>query len=770
MTGGPASGAGWVRQLAFGVRLAFRGGATGWTRVALTATAVGLGVAFLLLAASVPNLLSARDARESARVDYLQHLERRGDDTLLLGFVDTQFHGIRIRGRLLQPEGPAAPVPPGLTALPRPGEMVVSPALAALLSAPGSELLRTRLDYRIVGQIEDEGLSGPGEFAFYAGSDRLEGWSGVQRLNAFGDPTPGDGLSPRLMLLVIVAFVVLLTPVVIFIAAAVRFGGESRDRRLAALRLMGADRRMTRRYAAGEALAGGLLGLAVGVVLFLAGRQLIGRFTLWDISVFPADARPSLPLAVSIAGAVPALAVTVSLGVLRKIAVEPLGVVRRSAQGRRRLWWRLLLPFAGLALLAPLFGGRADTDGQLARVQVGGGAVLLLVGVVTLLPWLVEAVVRRIGGGGGVSWQLAVRRIQLDSASSARLVSGVAVAVAGAIALQTLVAGVESVSVQDTGADLHRAQVNVVLSEGATFAEAKKITSRFAATPGVRSVTGTATSIGLVAGTDQDVPFIMGACPDLREMAEITRCRPGDVFITEHDPESSDAPEPPRPGQQVTVEDATWTIPATVTRVKGRRSPDGGVWRGAVLATPEAAADLAAKPLRLSLYLGLDRSDPDAVELVRNTAAEISPLTQVYGIQEVQVDDKFAGIVRGILVGTVAILLLIGASMLATTLDQLRERRALLAALTAFGARRGMLTRATLWQMAVPVALGLVPAVLIGTGLGLALLAMLGLPLHVSPANLLVTVSAGAGVVALVTLASLPVQLRLMRPEGLRTE
>ncbi|MFC0866012.1 ABC transporter permease [Sphaerimonospora cavernae] len=770
MTGGPASGAGWVRQLAFGVRLAFRGGATGWTRVALTATAVGLGVASLLLAASMPNLLSARDARERARVDYIQDLEQRGGDTLLLGRADTEFHGIRIRGRLLQPEGPAAPVPPGLTTLPKPGEMLVSPALAELLSAPESELLRVRLDYRIVGQIGDEGLSGPGEFAFYAGGDRLEGRSGVQRLNAFGNTNPSEGLSPRLMLLVVVAFVVLLAPVVIFIAAAVRFGGESRDRRLAALRLMGADRRMTRRYAAGEALAGGLLGLAVGAVLFLAGRQLIGRFTLWDISVFPADARPSLPLTVSIAVAVPALAVVVSLGVLRKVAVEPLGVFRRTGQGRRRLWWRLLLPFAGLALLAPLFGGRADTDGQLARVQVGGGAVLLLVGVVTLLPWLVEAVVRRIGGGGGVSWQLAVRRIQLDSASSARLVSGVAVAVAGAIALQTLVAGVESVSVQDTGADLHRAQVNVVLSEGATLAEGEEIRARFARTRGVRSVVGNVSAGAWVPGADEGVQFMMGTCADLREFAEITRCRSGDVFITEDDPEASGGAEPPHPGQRVVVDGTNWTIPAGARWVKGRRAPDGGVWRGAILAMPGAAADLAAKPLRLSLYLGLDRSDPDAVELVRNTAAAISPLTYVFGIQEVQIDNKFAGIRRGILVGTVAILLLIGASMLATTLDQLRERRALLAALTAFGARRGMLTRATLWQMAVPVALGLVPAVLIGTGLGLALLAMLGLPLHVSPANLLVTVSAGAGVVALVTLASLPVQLRLMRPEGMRTE
>ena len=50
-------------------------------------------------------------------------------------------------------------------------------------------------------------------------------------------------------------------PVAVFIAAAVRFGGEARDRRLAALRLVGADRAATVRVAAGESALGALAGL-----------------------------------------------------------------------------------------------------------------------------------------------------------------------------------------------------------------------------------------------------------------------------------------------------------------------------------------------------------------------------------------------------------------------------------------------------------------------------------------------------------------------------
>lgn len=137
------------------------------------------------------------------------------------------------------------------------GEMVVSPALADLLKSGDGKLLRERLPYRTIGTIGESGLVGANELAFYAGADdlapRIDG-SRVTRIEHFGQPLgPPDSLDPVLALLIIVVFVVLLLPVGVFIAAAVRFGGERRDRRLAALRLVGSDSRMTRRIAAGEA-------------------------------------------------------------------------------------------------------------------------------------------------------------------------------------------------------------------------------------------------------------------------------------------------------------------------------------------------------------------------------------------------------------------------------------------------------------------------------------------------------------------------------------
>ncbi|NEE31125.1 ABC transporter permease, partial [Streptomyces sp. SID7982] len=74
----------------------------------------------------------------------------------------------------------------------------------------------------------------------------------------------------------------------------------------------------------------------------------------------------------------------------------------------RRLWWRLLMPAAGLAVLAVT--GRTNGYEPVNPFAIASGAVLVLVGLALLLPWLVEACVNRLRGGP-VPWQLATRRL-----------------------------------------------------------------------------------------------------------------------------------------------------------------------------------------------------------------------------------------------------------------------------------------------------------------------------------------------------------------------
>src|SRR5690606_37883446 len=145
------------------------------------------------------------------------------------------------------------------------------------------------------------------------------------------------------------------------------------------------------------------------------------------------------------------------LPALRGVVIDPLVVVRTARPARRRLWWRLLRPLAGLGMLAPMLG-QGRENGDFNGYLVTGGVICLLVGVTALLPWIVETVVGRLGAGS-VSWQLAVRRLQLSSGAAARMVNGIAVAVAGAIALQMLFAGVEDDYTRETGFEVSQAQM-----------------------------------------------------------------------------------------------------------------------------------------------------------------------------------------------------------------------------------------------------------------------------------------------------------------------
>ncbi|MFE1287493.1 ABC transporter permease [Streptomyces sp. NPDC058751] len=774
---------GWSGDLAMGVRFAFTGGREGWIRTLLTAVGVGLGVALLLLSTALPNVLSARHDREQARRDYTYDYTPKppADDTLVIADLDTTYRGDDVRGRLMQPDGPRAPLPPGLRTFPAVGDMVVSPALKELLQSDDGALLRERLPYRITGTIGESGLIGSHELAYYAGVDGLAEKidpPNVARISAFGEPHPfaAEATDPVLLLLILVVFAVLLMPVAVFVATAVRFGGERRDRRLAALRLIGSDSRMVRRIAAGEALAGALLGLVLGTFFFLIGRQIAGTAEVFRVSVFPSYLNPSPALAVLVAVAVPAAAVLVTLFALRGVVIEPLGVVRTARPARRRLWWRLLLPAGGLALLYPMLGqGRGN--GDFNEYLVTGGVLLLLVGITALLPWVVEAVVARLHSGG-VAWQLAVRRLQLSSGSAARMVNGIAVAVAGAIALQMLFSGVDADYTKATGQDVTRAQMEVPVPDGVPMA---RVTRELGATKGVRKVV--ALSEGNIGerrmSAELNAQVTVGDCAALREVATLPSCREGDVFSlrgSDYDDNTQKLAgsrtlflDPADGDEDTESTPVAWTVPRGLKQAQTRLDMTG-VKRGGFLVTPAALPAKGAATVRGHVFLGLDPSVPDAQEYVRNTVTRIDPLGHPMTWSATVESGRFTSIRTGLFVGAACVLALIGASLLVSQLEQLRERKKLLSALVAFGTRRRTLSMSVLWQTAIPIALGLALASVVGLTLGTVLLKMTGTPVSVDWASVLSMTGVGAGVVLLVTLLSLPPLIRLMRPDGLRTE
>ncbi|MFF0747520.1 FtsX-like permease family protein [Streptomyces sp. NPDC004267] len=797
-----------ARDLGMGARFAVTGGRGGWLRTTLTATGIGLGVALLLVAASLPNMLFQREVRESARaVDASREVTRPGPDTFLHTDQETLYRDDTVTGLLLRPEGPHPALPPGAPKVPAAGEMLVSPALRNLLASPEGALLKKRLPYEIAGTIGDAGLIGPTELRYVAGSAALTPGPDVSRGVRYGWSVPQEPANALLLLLVVIACVVLLLPVLVFIAAAVRFGGEQRDRRLAALRLVGADTAMTRRIAAGESLAGALLGLAAGAAFFAAARQLAGAFRIWDVNAFPSDVTPVPWLAALIVASVPVAAVVVSVVALRGVAIEPLGVVRSTAPKPRRLVWRLVLVLAGTALLVPTVGRVQATGTSIDTAGIAVGATLALIGLTTLLPWLVEALVKRLHGGP-VAWQLATRRLQLSSGTAARTVSGIVVAAAGAIALQMLFQAMQTDFMRVTNMDSARAQLQTrVDARGGD--DARRTIDALTRTEGVTGVMGTIESNvywpGQLRKGDEIGPITsvaVGDCASLKELAHLPSCADGDVFVAlahgRGGPDDAWVKRTARPGAVVALREPrpraaagsgaagsaasgsgaagsapagptpTWRIPATARYVDSRPDPMGQIQFG-VLATPKALDATRLEHPVAGAMIRTDPAVPDAAEYVRNTVAAVDPLTRVITLQNFERDGRFSSVRTGILAGATLTMLLVAASLLVTTLEQLRERKRLLSSLVAFGTRRTTLGWSVLWQTAVPIVLGMTLSVAGGLGLGVLLLRMIGK--QVVDWWVFVPVTGiGAALILLVTLLSLPLLWRMMRADGLRTE
>lgn len=747
----------WVGDLVLGFRLAVGGGRGSWTRLALTGIGIGVGVAVLLVATSLPTALAARDVRaEKLRGETSAPIP--GVDPLYKADLYTDFGDRSVRGSYLKAGGPAAPLPPGADRIPGDGEILVSPELKKLLASPEGELLRPRFPERIVGTIGQPGLEGPYELRFYAGDAGIEPAEG-NTVYEFGGGSRAQVMNPFLYLTALFFVVILLFPVLVFVGISTRLSGAQRDRRLAALRLIGASAHRVRRIAAGEALLGALIGLTVGFALFYFVRQFTEQIRLASAAVFRSDLTPAVPLMVLVVLFVPVLAVVTSMIAMRRTVIEPLGVVRDVKPVRRSLWWRLVPILLGIGLLAGHAGAVREVKTTSAQVALVTGVCLLMLGIPLLLPWLVERSVGMLTGGSP-AWQLAVRRLQLDSGTAARVVGGVAVVLAGAIALQTILATAERDIIQrdDTRTDINQLIVN---GAGPGIGEA------LAQSPAVREVYGLGYLSARTEQTNDWLSVIVADCRALNMVLKVPDCRDGSVYL----PEGSDV----RSGETLAFVDeegnrgTRWTVPDAEHPAI---NPIGPVSLG-VYVTPSVLRSVVTQTRRDTFHAMLDPAVPNAAEQARNALAPLRWRANAYFAGKTgmgEAEQVFTAMRRGLFAGAVLVLLLVGASLLVVAVEQIRERRRPLAVLAASGVPRRVLAWSLLWQNAFPLVLAMVVSVATGAGLGALLLKVLAQPVTLDWAGIALLTGVTSVAVLLVTLLTLPALRRATGALGLRAE
>src|SRR5262249_24566727 len=153
--------------------------------------------------------------------------------------------------------GPHSPVPPGIPALPGPGEYYASPALARLLASTPPSQLADRYPGHEIGTIGKAALASPQSLVIVVGRTATDlEQAGAQRIRSFETAShgaPGDPHPDRMQVILAVVAGALFIPVLIFIAAASRLAAARREQRFAAMRLVGATPRQVSIVAAVEA-------------------------------------------------------------------------------------------------------------------------------------------------------------------------------------------------------------------------------------------------------------------------------------------------------------------------------------------------------------------------------------------------------------------------------------------------------------------------------------------------------------------------------------
>ncbi len=344
------------------------------------------------------------------------------------------------------PGKPATPPPPGLSAFPAPGEVVLSPALAELVARVPADQLGNRFPHPPgYGRISDAGLAAPDELVAVVGRTATDPAMGEQRdavvlsteravVSGFGGTQAGPPFLADEDLFQLAA-ALLVVPLLVLATAAGRLGASTRERRLAMLRLANATPRQIIAMTGLESAAGGIIGAAAGAIAYGLLLPVLAKFRYGIGSWFPSDLWVGVPILLTVVLAVTLLTALSAVSTLRRVATAPLGVAQQSdpkSTRKRRLV--LFVAIAGACAVAGSTGGLSRAAG-LALL------VLFVASFNIVGPWVVDRLGRLAARfARRPALLLAGRRLSDDPRGAWRTVAGLVLAgfVAGFVSLASL--------------------------------------------------------------------------------------------------------------------------------------------------------------------------------------------------------------------------------------------------------------------------------------------------------------------------------------------
>lgn len=662
---------------------------------------------FVIASARVPSALERREAQRQPVTN-----GSLSEGSFAFASVVDEFRS-RPLTRVLVDARHGAPTPPGLSHLPRSGEYVVSPALLALLNQEKEhpDLLQQRFEGRRTGSINSAGLLYPAELLAYVGVpvSSLGPRDGV----AWGSAPAGFGLPRVTLTLLPIGIAAVVLPVLVFLGTVTRLSASNRDRRLAALRLIGLYKADIQRIAVAEAALLGSAGAVLGLLLFLTARPTLSGWGVAGYRWWPSDmSLPAAPLMLILIS-VPALATLATLLALRPVQVDPLGVTRRSRVGRLSPL-RLLPLIVGLGVLVytndrTVWGGTHSTTLVLLLV----GFCLTLLGIALGAPMIGSVIASLLLiSDRSLPCTLAARRYKADPTGTARVTAGVLVAV--------FIVGSALALIADTkaSASIQARAIATGLRPGVAFIEAtggnaNDLASALRGHPGVNEVLDIKTvDIRPTHATDPTVRALVASCQTVSKILSnpFRGCSSGATYVAPGSPSI-------RKGQVIRVEaqregvgkpdSLRIRIPASVFKT----TPLDGLseFGIGVIIPPEAvnAAELASIPSATALAV-TDGSGL-ALERLRTDVATVGAAAAVHSrTQLISSAEGSASRVAALLTAFAVFNLLVGAISLAISIaDSISQRRRGLAALWAAGVGRQTILASFVLEIGFPLALGL---------------------------------------------------------------
>jgi hypothetical protein len=734
----------------------------GIVRLVVIAGAVALGVGLLLVSLAGINAVHTQSSR-TAWLTTSEHNRRpsvneaTSDPLWALPTID-QYRSDAIERVDLAPTGPRSPVPPGIPALPGPGQYYASPALSHLLASTPKAELADRFPGHQIGTIGRAGLASPKSLVMIVGHSAAElshvpGAAQIRSFETAAQGAPGDPHPGRMQLILAVVAGALLVPVLLFIAAATRLAAARREQRFAAMRLVGATPRQISVIAAVEAVAGAGAGVALGFVLFFALRPLVARIPFTGQPFFPGDLSLHAANVVLVALGVPIGAAVVARIALQRVQISPLGVSRRVTP-RNPGAWRVLPLLIGIGELAYFVGRRpATTDGQIRAY--GSGFLLAMVGLVVAGPWLTMVGSRIMSRySRRPAALIAARRLGDNPRVAFRAVSGLIVALfisSAALGIISTILAYRTTSIGGVaGRDILTADLTgfdvTINGQAPTIGTTipAGLVGQLRAIPGVEAVAAIHVDPSQPNGPGTGPPDGLISCADLAGIPALGRCQPGSTSAV---------------------------VPVT--------GPDAGVTsHGRALANrayrPAAIPGdrLAALPVA-TLDVRTDGSVA-AIEKVRTVIETTFPYTvSVTPLGDISPEN--ARLIQGwkqlANVAIVASLVIAACSLAVSVASGLIDRKRPFSLLRLAGTPLGVLRRVVAIEAAVPLLV--VAAAAAATGLlaaHLFLRSQLRESLHAPGAGYYVAVGFGIALALAIIAATLPLLERITGPETARNE